>query len=70
MDEQQQIFGLMAIAEEQQKAVKAAIDGLAAERAALAQAVQGIQKTARDAVSAAVKQIPRRCLRNGCQCPW
>ncbi len=35
MDAQQQIFGLMAVAEEHQKAVKAAIAGLAAERAAL-----------------------------------
>ena len=36
MDAQQQLFGLMAVAEEHQKAVKAAIDGLTAERAALA----------------------------------
>lgn len=36
MDTQQQLFGLMAVAEEHQKAVKAAIDALAAERAALA----------------------------------
>ncbi len=63
MDEQQQIFGLMAVAEEHQKAVAAAIAGLAAERAALAkeraslaQVVQGIQKATGDAVSAAVRQ--------------
>jgi hypothetical protein len=63
MDEQQQIFGLMAIAEEHQKAVAAAIAGLAAERAALAkerallaQVAQGIQKATSDAVSAAVRQ--------------
>ncbi len=63
MDEQQQIFGLMAVAEEHQKAVAAAIAGLAAERAALAkeraslaQVVQGIQKATGDAVSAAVGQ--------------
>jgi hypothetical protein len=37
MDAQQQLFGLMAMAEEQQKAVQAAIDGLADERAALAE---------------------------------
>lgn len=37
MDAQQQLFGLMALAEEHQKAVKAAIDGLADERAALAE---------------------------------
>ena len=55
MDEQQQIFGLMAVAEEHQKAVTAAIAGLAAERAALAkerallaQVAQGIQKAAGD----------------------
>ena len=35
MDAQQQLFGLMAVAEEHQKAVKAALDGLTAERAAL-----------------------------------
>ncbi len=63
MEEQQQIFGLMAVAEEHQKAVKAAIDGLAAERAALArerallaQVAQGIQKATGEAVSAAVRQ--------------
>ena len=37
MDAQQQLFGLMALAEEQQKAIQAAIDGLADERAALAE---------------------------------
>lgn len=36
MDAQQQLFGLMAVAEEHQKAVNAALDGLTAERAALA----------------------------------
>jgi len=36
MDAQQQLFGLMALAEEHQKAVQAAIEGLADERAALA----------------------------------
>lgn len=36
MDAQQQLFGLMTVAEEHQKAVKAAIDGLTAELAALA----------------------------------
>ena len=62
MDEQQ-IFGLMAVAEEHQKAVAAAIAGLAAERAALAKeraalarVAQGIQKDIDDAVSAAVKR--------------
>ena len=63
MDEQQQIFGLMAVAEEHQKAVAAAIAGLVAERAALAkeraslaQVAQGIQKATSDAVRAAVEQ--------------
>ena len=63
MDEQQQIFGLMAVAEEHQKAAAAAIAGMAAERAALAkerallaQVAQGIQKAASEAVSAAVRQ--------------
>ena len=63
MDGQQQIFGLMAVAEEHQKAVAVAIDGLAAERAALAKerallarVAQGIQKAARDAVSVAVEE--------------
>lgn len=39
MDPQQQFFGLMTVAEDHQKAVKEAIDGLAKERAALAEAV-------------------------------
>ena len=36
MDAQQQLFSLMALAEEHQKAIQAAIDGLAKERAAFA----------------------------------
>ena len=62
MDEQQ-IFSMMALAEDHQKAVTAAIAGLAAERAALAkeraalaQTAQGIQKATSDAVSTAVRQ--------------
>ena len=62
MDEQR-IFNMMVLVEDQQKAVAAAIAGLAAERAALAKeraalarAVQGIQKDIDDAVSAAVKR--------------
>ncbi len=62
MDEQQ-IFSMMALAENHQKAVTAAIAGLAAERAALAkeraalaQVAQGIQKATGDAVSASVKE--------------
>jgi len=37
MEPQEQIFGLLAIAKEQQAAIKAALDALALERAALAQ---------------------------------
>lgn len=51
MDAQQQLFGLMAVAEEQQKAVEAALSGLAAERAALAEVRSGVS----DAVAAAVR---------------
>jgi outer membrane murein-binding lipoprotein Lpp len=46
MDAQQQLFGLMALAEEQQKAVKAAIDGLAKERNAIAPAIRAAVKDA------------------------
>lgn len=63
MDAQQQLFGMMAIAEEQQKAVKAAIDGLAAERASMAQvllavnnAAQGVRKAAGEAVATSVTE--------------
>ena len=56
MTEEDKIFGLIAVAEEHQKAAKAAIDGLAAERAAFAQAVQGIRKAAGEAVAGAAKQ--------------
>ncbi len=63
MDAQQQLFGLVAIAKEHQKAVQAAIEGLTAEHAALAveraaleRAVQGIQEAAGEAVEGAVRQ--------------
>ena len=70
MDAQQQLFGMMAIAEEQQKAVKAAIDGLAAERVAVAKeraamaqvllavnnAAQGVRKAAGEAVATLVAE--------------
>lgn len=70
MDAQQQLFGLMAVAEEHQKAVKAALEGLAAERAALAKeraavaqaavsvaSIAGeVRQTIADAVSASVQQ--------------
>ena len=39
MDAQQQLFGLMAVAEEQQKAVQAAVDGLAEDRRQWAKSV-------------------------------
>lgn len=70
MDAQQQLFGLMAVAEEHQKAVKVALDGLAAERAALAKERAAVAQAAAsvsdiagevrqasaDAVSASVRQ--------------
>lgn len=46
MDAQQQLFGLMAVAEEHQKAVQAAIEGLAVERAALARERAALTKAA------------------------
>ncbi len=65
MDAQQQLFGLMTVAEEHQKAVKAAIDGLAAERAALAkervavaQAAASVAGVAGDVKRAAAEAIP------------
>ena len=65
MDAQQQLFGLMAVAEEHQKAVKAAIDGLTAERAALAkeraavaQAAASVAGVAGDVRKAAADAIP------------
>ncbi len=70
MEAQQQLFGLMAVAEEHQKTVKAALDGLAAERAALAKERAAVAQAAAsvasiaaevrqatvDAVSASVRQ--------------
>ena len=58
MDAQQQIFGLMAVAEEHQKAVKAAIDGLTAERAALARERAALSQVANDARKAAADAVP------------
>lgn len=67
MDAQQQLFGLMAVAEEHQKAVKAALDGLTAERAALAKeraavaqaaaSVAGVAGEVREAAAEAVPAI-------------
>lgn len=65
MDAQQQLFGLMAVAEEHQKTVKAAIDGLTAERAALAkeraaltQAAASVAGVAGDVRKAAANAVP------------
>jgi hypothetical protein len=65
MDAQQQLFGLMALAEEHQKAVQAAIDGLAEERAALAkeriavaQAAASVAGVAGEVRKAAADVIP------------
>ena len=54
----QQLYGLITLAEEQQKAVKTAIDGLATERAAVAQAAANIASVARDMKRAAAESIP------------
>jgi hypothetical protein len=70
MDAQEQLFAMMAIAEEQQAAVKTALDGLAAERAAIAEerkwmgqvmlavgkAVEGLKTGAGEAVAAALQE--------------
>ncbi len=63
MEAQQQLFGLMTVAEDQQKAIQAAIEGLVAERqalakerAALAQAALTVQKAVGVAIGAAVRE--------------
>lgn len=65
MDAQQQIFSLMAAAEDQQKAIGAALEALAAERAALAkeraavgQAAASVAGVANDVRKAAAEAIP------------
>jgi type II secretory pathway component PulL len=62
MDPQEQLFGLMTLAEEHRKATQAAMDGLAAERAALAQEraalaklVQNIPRVAGEAIARAMQ---------------
>jgi hypothetical protein len=50
MDTQQQIYNMMALADEQQKAVKDALDKLTAEREALAKERAAIAKAASEAV--------------------
>jgi hypothetical protein len=63
--QQQQLFGLMAVAEEHQKAVQSAIDGLAEERAALAkeraavaQAAASLAGVASEVRKAAADAVP------------
>ena len=65
MDPQQQLFGLMAVAEEHQKAVKDAIDGLAIEReelvkerTALSQAAAKVAGVADNVKQAAAEAVP------------
>jgi hypothetical protein len=65
MDAQQQLFGLMAVAEEHQKAVQAALEGLTAERVALAkdrtalaQAAAGLAGVAGEVRKAAADAVP------------
>lgn len=53
MDAQQQLFGLMAVAEEHQKAVNAALERLAAERVALAQERAAVAQAAASVAGAA-----------------
>ena len=52
MESQEQVFGLIAVAEEQQKAVQVALDGLSAERAALAKERAALSQS----VGASVRQ--------------
>ena len=70
MDTQEQLFAMMAIAEEQQAAVKTALDGLAEERAAIARerrymdqamlavnkAAEGLKTAAGEAVAEALQE--------------
>jgi len=63
MDAQQQLIGLMTVAEEHHQAVQTALDGLAAERAALAreraalaQVTGSVQTGASEAVTRAVRE--------------
>lgn len=65
MDAQQQIFALMAAAEDQQKAIGVAVDALAAERvalakerAAVAQAAASVAGVANDVRKAATDAVP------------
>ncbi len=57
MDTQEQLFGLMAVAEEHQKAVQVALDGLAAERAALSQAAANVVGVTAEVKRAAAEAV-------------
>lgn len=58
MTDEDTFLGLIAPAEEHQRAAKIAIEGLAAERAALARALKGIRKAAGEAVAGAARHNP------------
>lgn len=58
---QQEVFGLMAAAEEQQKAAQAAVAGLTKERQALATAIQSLQ-TVQAGLGAAIGAAVRQSL--------
>ncbi len=72
MDAQQQLFGLMALAQEHHQAITAALDGLTAERAALAQeraaltqaiaSVAGVAGDMRKAAAAAVPVLQKAAV--------
>lgn len=58
MDTEQQLFGMMAVIQDQQKAVQAAIDGLAKERQALAKDCAMLVKAAAYVTQVAAEAIP------------
>lgn len=59
MDKQDQLFGLMAIAEEHQAAVRAAVDALASERQLLGQQSAAHSKQLRELTAAATDAVER-----------
>ena len=56
MNEQQQLMALMVLAEKQQAAVQAAIEGLKEQQKALEKATEGVQRAASSGAAAAVGQ--------------
>ena len=59
MDEKEQkLFGLMAVAQDQQKAVQTALEGLATERAALVQATASVAGVADEVRKATAEAVP------------